>query len=522
MNRTLLRNANRGWNVVQSKKFNAGEKGLQSFIEQNMDVLLGIDFVGSEKRLGKLGRLDSVGIKDGRLTLFEYKEDDGRHDEFAKHIVNQGLHYVVSARNNFQEFKEYVRHESGKNLDPDLIPMICLVAKNFHTFDKSIIEAVNHQQIVKLKEYDLFGNRDNEGFFYIGDVVTPNDFKDVKIPFPDIDLDDLLVRESGGFDAYLLKRPGRAKEFIERVIKHLYSHMEQPRESKFVKISNGRAVSLQQMVCDVDQIREIVEQKSNLLFGADYVGSDMSIGMGSVENIDTVCINPDGRLVLIDYVFGDSNVSNSLLKASWAASNHPVVQDFVRKNSNRTVNWGYDIDLIVVGEQFTQRQKHLSDLNCSGIRSRLVRADMYESPEEQVVLFDREVTKSDLETYVGAMPAYGLEEYVSRLNSESSQNALRYLVGELRDISDEISLSTNKYGYGARSNTVFCNLRITGGDAFNVKIKVGNNFNDFAGICSGKTGDGYVRVSIDGTDLGVVKSTLGYIRRAFNLDTKKR
>jgi hypothetical protein len=519
MKRRLLKETDGGWELVPSSRFDKKEKGLQTLMENNLEALLDTEFVGSEKRMGKLGRVDSVGIRDSQLVLVEYKEEDAKKDEFAKHIVNQGMHYIVCARNNFEEFQEYVRYELGEELNPGKVPRIILIARDFHTFDRSMLEAFNHQQVVKLKEYDLFGE-DKERYFYLADTAVPRDFQENRIPSVNIDLDEIIDPDSN-FNKYLLKHPEETQAFLEQVFSHLYSHVCEPPKRKFVKIVDGEVILLEgEEFNGWGDICKIVDSKTTELFNAKYMGSNMRIPVGNIQDIDTVCLNPDGRLILVDYGFGnDRCVSDALLKASWAAGNHSAVQDFVSRSSERSVNWGYDIDLIMVNSEFTERQKHLSDIKCSNIRSRLVRAEAFNSGDERLVLMSREVTKRSLETYVGSMPTYNIEDYISRLTTESAQNALRYVIGEVRDLSDELTLVGNKYGYGIKAEHVFCQIRVNGGDSFNMKIKVGDKFKDTRGICSGKSGDGYARVPIKGSDLDTVKHALGYVRHAFNLDT---
>ncbi|MFH1063639.1 MAG: hypothetical protein V1729_01005 [Candidatus Woesearchaeota archaeon] len=524
MSRKLLLNRGEECTVLPLARFDAKEKGLQRIIENNMESLLDVTFVGSEKRMGKQGRIDSVGIRDDRLVLVEYKEDDGKKDEFAKHIVNQGLHYAVAARNNLDELNEYVLHESGRKIDPTLAPMIMLVARDFHTFDKSMLEAFNHQQVVRLKEYDLFGEGADR-YFYIGDTPTPRDFRERRIPSHHLKLDDMLNPDDG-FDKQLLDHPEETAAFLERVVKKLYSHVEDPLKRKFCRISDGEVTLLEeQPIKDAGCIRKSIKKNIESIFDATYVCSDMKVPLRGVRDIDMVCITPDGRLVIIDYGFREGmSVPDALAKMAWVSNNHPTIQGFVHQHSDKIINWGYEIDLIMISSSFTDAEKHLRDIDHPNIRSRLIRAVQFSSVEDNLILLDSEVTKKDLETYVGAMPAYDIHDYISRLKGEPAQNALRYILGEVRDMSDEISLIPNKYGYGVKADKVFCQIRVTRGDTFNFKINMGDDFNDLRGICSGKTGDGYARVKISGSDSPedrnqTIRYVLGYIRHAFNLDT---
>ncbi len=67
------------------------EKQLQTFIEQNLETLLGIRFLASEYSTGPLhgGRIDTLGMdEDNSPVIIEYKRSK------SENVINQGLFYL--------------------------------------------------------------------------------------------------------------------------------------------------------------------------------------------------------------------------------------------------------------------------------------------------------------------------------------------------------------------------------------------------------------------------------------------
>ncbi len=63
------------------------EKGLQNFVERNLETLFGVRFVASEFSTGSKhrGRIDTLGLDgDGTPVLIEYKELENEN------VINQG------------------------------------------------------------------------------------------------------------------------------------------------------------------------------------------------------------------------------------------------------------------------------------------------------------------------------------------------------------------------------------------------------------------------------------------------
>lgn len=67
------------------------EKSLQTYIEQNLETMLGIKFLASEYSTGKThrGRIDTLGIDENNCpVIIEYKR------ALNENVINQGLFYL--------------------------------------------------------------------------------------------------------------------------------------------------------------------------------------------------------------------------------------------------------------------------------------------------------------------------------------------------------------------------------------------------------------------------------------------
>jgi RecB family endonuclease NucS len=78
------------------------EKSLQTYIEQNLETMLGIKFLASEYSTGKThrGRIDTLGIDENYCpVIIEYKR------ALNENVINQGLFYLDWLLDHKAEFK---------------------------------------------------------------------------------------------------------------------------------------------------------------------------------------------------------------------------------------------------------------------------------------------------------------------------------------------------------------------------------------------------------------------------------
>lgn len=85
------------------------ERALQKLFEDNLEELLGVNFVASEFPTTNGGRIDTLGIdENGFPVIIEYKLDKNRT------VINQGMSYMAWLRSHSAEFWKVVFEKLGK------------------------------------------------------------------------------------------------------------------------------------------------------------------------------------------------------------------------------------------------------------------------------------------------------------------------------------------------------------------------------------------------------------------------
>jgi predicted transport protein len=132
------------------------EKALQTLIESQMEIFLGVRFLASEYGTGKThkGRIDSLGLdENGCPVIVEYK----RHSN--ENVINQGLFYLDWLMDHQAEFKWLVMERLGKD-DADRIEwsgtrLLC-IASDFTRYDEHAVQQIPRN--VELLRYKFFGD----------------------------------------------------------------------------------------------------------------------------------------------------------------------------------------------------------------------------------------------------------------------------------------------------------------------------------------------------------------------------
>jgi hypothetical protein len=150
----LFRIANGAVNEINGAAWHL-EKPLQSFIEANLDPLLGIRFLATEYSTGKThaGRIDTLGLdEDNCPVIIEYKRSGGEN------IINQGLFYLDWLMDHQAEFKLLVLDRFGK-AKADAIdwtsPRLICIAADFTKYDSHAVQQMD--RYIELLRYRQFG-----------------------------------------------------------------------------------------------------------------------------------------------------------------------------------------------------------------------------------------------------------------------------------------------------------------------------------------------------------------------------
>lgn len=132
------------------------EKPLQSLIEANLEVLLGIRFLATEYSTGKThgGRIDTLGLDENNCpVILEYKRSVGEN------VINQGLFYLDWLMDHQAEFKLLVLENFGKAAADGIdwsAPRLVCIAADFTKYDGHAVQQINRN--IELIRYRRFGD----------------------------------------------------------------------------------------------------------------------------------------------------------------------------------------------------------------------------------------------------------------------------------------------------------------------------------------------------------------------------
>lgn len=123
--------------TVQQLPAHAGfpklEKGLQSFVETNLERLFKIRFVGTEVTTGAKhrGRIDTLGLdEDDSPVIIEYKQLE------TENVINQGLFYLDWLYDHRGDFEKLVHSRLGVGTKVAWsAPRLILLAQSYNRYD---------------------------------------------------------------------------------------------------------------------------------------------------------------------------------------------------------------------------------------------------------------------------------------------------------------------------------------------------------------------------------------------------
>jgi predicted transport protein len=132
------------------------ERDLQTQVEENMEVLLGVQFLKTEHSTGNThkGRIDSLGLDENNCpVIIEYKRDQ------SSTVINQGLFYLDWLQKNQGDFKWLVMEKLGKDIADEIewngARLVC-IASDYPKYDLHAVEQINAN--IELIRYRYFGS----------------------------------------------------------------------------------------------------------------------------------------------------------------------------------------------------------------------------------------------------------------------------------------------------------------------------------------------------------------------------
>jgi predicted transport protein len=131
------------------------EKSLQTFMEKNLESLLGIKFLASEYATGKThgGRVDSLGLDENGLpVIIEYKR------AINEAVINQGLYYLDWLQDHRAEFELLVLKQLGKEYSDKIDwsgPRLLCIAGDFSKYDIHAVKQIPRNiELIRYRQYE--------------------------------------------------------------------------------------------------------------------------------------------------------------------------------------------------------------------------------------------------------------------------------------------------------------------------------------------------------------------------------
>ncbi|XHC10699.1 DUF5655 domain-containing protein [Labrenzia sp. ac12] len=131
------------------------EKSLQTLIEQNLEIFLGVRFLASEFSTGREhgGRIDTLGLDENNCpVIIEYKRASNMN------VINQGLFYLDWLVGHRGDFEMLVLKELGPDRAQSVewsAPRLICIAGDFSKYDSHAIKQMAHN--IELIRYVRFG-----------------------------------------------------------------------------------------------------------------------------------------------------------------------------------------------------------------------------------------------------------------------------------------------------------------------------------------------------------------------------
>lgn len=133
----------------------AVEKSLQTTIEHNLEMFLGVKFLASEYGTGKThgGRIDTLGIDENNApVIIEYKRS------INENVINQGLFYLDWLLDHKGEFTLLVMNKIGKITQNDIewnnARLLC-IASDFTKYDEYAVQQINRNiELIRYRKFD--------------------------------------------------------------------------------------------------------------------------------------------------------------------------------------------------------------------------------------------------------------------------------------------------------------------------------------------------------------------------------
>jgi predicted transport protein len=131
------------------------EKSLQKTFEENLESLLGIRFLASERTTGPVhgGRIDTLGLdEDGCPVIIEYKR------AINENVISQGLFYLDWLLDHRMEFQWLVMERLGAEMAKQVdwsAPRLLCIAGDFTRYDEHAVKQIARNiELIRYRRFD--------------------------------------------------------------------------------------------------------------------------------------------------------------------------------------------------------------------------------------------------------------------------------------------------------------------------------------------------------------------------------
>jgi len=147
---TLFRIDSGKCKAIRSEKFKGEERGLQAFVETNLQELFGLEFLDTEFAVAGF-RVDTVAFdpESKSFVIIEYK----RGEDYS--VIDQGFAYLNVLLSHKGDFQILLQEKLGQRIIPDFSQSrVIFIAKSFNPYQQA---AMGFKELpIELWKYSLF------------------------------------------------------------------------------------------------------------------------------------------------------------------------------------------------------------------------------------------------------------------------------------------------------------------------------------------------------------------------------
>jgi len=283
----LFKNRNGSAELIKSEPVGL-EKQLQTFIENNLETIFGIQLLASEYAIPG-GRMDSLGLDENNSpVIIEYKRNANDN------VINQGLFYLNWLVDHKGDFQILVQGKLGMEVTVEWTnPSVICIASDFNKYDEHAVNQM--QKNILLYRYKKYGDE----LLLLEGVNTP--LQPIKVSHHStVDAKSEWIREDTDVYNRYMKAPPQRQAVFDEVkafalslsdeIKEVYlKHYVAFRVTRnFMTVQISQSKVLIYLSLDVEEYQDILaeEQIRNVREIGHYGTGDLEVELYSLEDFE--------------------------------------------------------------------------------------------------------------------------------------------------------------------------------------------------------------------------------------------